>query len=137
MHYRLPRGLALRNPSQEPFCGIIGNSVRQVNRAAVATEIPGENKNPMKFAGPLAVASILYGAELGVKRTSFPSINGPFPQFRRQSRLGRDRSGIACAAYRTVCLRAMPPISLNLRKIAHFWIGNLSVPYMKPRMGTT
>jgi hypothetical protein len=35
-----------------------------------------------------------------------------------------------------VCLRAMPPISLNLRKIAHFWIGNLPVPFMKPRMGT-
>jgi hypothetical protein len=50
MHYRLPRGLALRNPSQEPFCGIIGNSVRQVNRAAVATEIPGD-KNPMKLPG--------------------------------------------------------------------------------------
>jgi hypothetical protein len=35
--------------------------------------------------------------------------------------------GIACATY-----ISMPPrnslISLNLRKIAHFWIGNLSVP---------
>ena len=30
---------------------------------------------------------------------TFPSTNGPFPQFRRQSRLGRDRSGIPCAAY--------------------------------------
>jgi hypothetical protein len=43
--------------------------------------------------------------------------------------------GIACAAY-----RSMPPrnslISLNLRKIAHFWIGNLSVLFMKPRMDT-
>ena len=33
----------------------------------------------------------------------------------------------------------MPPcnaaISLYLRKIAHFWIGNISVPLMKPRMG--
>jgi hypothetical protein len=34
-----------------------------------------------------------------------------------------------------VCLRAMPLISLNLRKMAHFWIGNLSMPFMKPRMG--
>ena len=34
-----------------------------------------------------------------------------------------------------VCLRAMPLISLNLRKMAHFWIGNLSMPYMKPQMG--
>jgi hypothetical protein len=34
----------------------------------------------------------------------------------------------------------MPPrnflISLNLQKIAHFWVGNLSMPFMKPRMGT-
>ena len=34
----------------------------------------------------------------------------------------------------------MPPrnplISLNLQKIAHFWIGNLSVPFLKPRMRT-
>jgi hypothetical protein len=35
-----------------------------------------------------------------------------------------------------VCLRAMPLISLNWRKIEHFWIGNLSVPFMKPRMDT-
>ena len=35
-----------------------------------------------------------------------------------------------------VCLSAMPLISLNLRKIAHFWIGNESVPFMKLRMGT-
>jgi hypothetical protein len=35
-----------------------------------------------------------------------------------------------------VRLRAMPPISLNLQKIAHFWIGNLPVPLMKPWMGT-
>ena len=28
----------------------------------------------------------------------------------------------------------MPPISLNLQKIAQFWIGNLSVPFMTPRM---
>jgi hypothetical protein len=35
-----------------------------------------------------------------------------------------------------VCLRAMPPISLNLRKIARFWIGNASEPFMKLRMGT-
>ena len=27
----------------------------------------------------------------------------------------------------TVRLRAMPPISLNLRKIANFWIGNITV----------
>ena len=31
---------------------------------------------------------------------------------------------------------AIPAIFLNLRKIAHFWIGNLSVLFMKPRMGT-
>jgi hypothetical protein len=35
-----------------------------------------------------------------------------------------------------VRLRAMPPISLNLQKMAYFWIGNQSVPFMKPRMGT-
>jgi hypothetical protein len=29
----------------------------------------------------------------------FPSINGSFLQFRRQSRLGRDRSGVACETY--------------------------------------
>jgi hypothetical protein len=48
---------------------------------------------------------------------------------------GGQVGGIACAAY-----SSMPPrnslISLNLRKIAHFWIGNLSVPFMKSRMGT-
>jgi hypothetical protein len=46
---------------------------------------------------------------------------------------GGQVGGIACAAY-----RSMPPrnsmISLNLRKIAHFWIGNLSVSFMEPRM---
>jgi hypothetical protein len=46
------------------------------------------------------------------------------------------RCGIACAAY-----KSMPPrnslISLNLRKIAHFWIGNVSVPFIKPRMDTS
>ena len=30
----------------------------------------------------------------------------------------------------------MPLISLNWRKIAHFWIGNASVPLIEPRMGT-
>jgi hypothetical protein len=48
---------------------------------------------------------------------------------------GGQVGGIACAAYTST-----PPrnslISLNLQKIAHFWIGNLSVPFMKPRMGT-
>ena len=43
--------------------------------------------------------------------------------------------GIACTAYRTVCLRAMPLIALNLRNMAHFWVGNLQVPFMKPRIG--
>jgi hypothetical protein len=28
-------------------------------------------------------------------------------------------------------------ISLNLRKIAHFWMGNLSVPFIEPRMGVS
>jgi hypothetical protein len=32
--------------------------------------------------------------------------------------------------------RAMPLISLNLQKIAHFWIENLPVPLIKPWMGT-
>jgi hypothetical protein len=61
---------------------------------------------------------------------SFPSINGPFPQFRLNHAEGgqSDTEGgqvdeIACAAY-----RSLPPsnslISLNLQKIAHFWIGN-------------
>jgi hypothetical protein len=48
---------------------------------------------------------------------------------------GGQVGGIACAAY-----RSMPPrnslISLNLRKIEHFWIGNLSVSFMEPRMDT-
>ena len=35
-----------------------------------------------------------------------------------------------------VCLHAIPPISLNLRKIAYFWIGNLPVPIMKTWMVT-
>jgi hypothetical protein len=35
-----------------------------------------------------------------------------------------------------VRLRAMPPISLNLRKIAYFWIGNISVPLIEPLIGT-
>ena len=43
--------------------------------------------------------------------------------------------GIACAAY-----TSPPPrkslISFKLQKIAHFWIGNLSVPFIKQRMGT-
>jgi len=34
-------------------------------------------------------------------------------------------------------LRAMPQISLNLQKMAHFWIGNSSLPSMKPWMGTS
>jgi hypothetical protein len=29
----------------------------------------------------------------------------------------------------------MPLISLNVQKIAHFWIGNLSMPFMKQWMG--
>jgi hypothetical protein len=35
-----------------------------------------------------------------------------------------------------VSLRAMPLISLNLRKIAHFWTENVSVLFIKPRMDT-
>ena len=35
-----------------------------------------------------------------------------------------------------VRLRAMLLVSLNLQKIAHFWIGNSSVPLNKPWMGT-
>ena len=31
----------------------------------------------------------------------------------------------------------MPQISLNLQKIAHFWIGNLIVPLTKPWMDTS
>jgi hypothetical protein len=45
-------------------------------------------------------------------------------------------TGLESIVRRTeVCLRAMPPISLNLQKIAYFWIGNLLVPFMKPWMG--
>jgi hypothetical protein len=29
----------------------------------------------------------------------------------------------------------MPLITFNLQKIAHFWIGNLPVPAIKPWMG--
>jgi len=36
---------------------------------------------------------------LSVDQMLFPSANGPFTQFRCQSRLGRYRSGIPCAAY--------------------------------------
>ena len=59
----------------------------------------------------------------------FPSINGPSPQFRRQS-------AESLVRHTEVCLRAMPPISSNLQKISHFWFRNLSVPFMKPRIGT-
>jgi hypothetical protein len=48
---------------------------------------------------------------------------------------GGQVGGIACAAYTST-----PPrnslISLNLQKIAHFWIGNLPVSFIKPWMGT-
>jgi hypothetical protein len=45
------------------------------------------------------------------------------------------RCGIACAAY-TSMLPRNSLISLNLQKSAHFWFGNLSVPFINPRMGT-
>jgi hypothetical protein len=50
----------------------------------------------------------------------------------------KDVTGLAESLVRRtrVRLRAIPPISLNLQKIAHFWIGNLSVPLMKPWMDT-
>jgi hypothetical protein len=35
-----------------------------------------------------------------------------------------------------VRLRAIPPIFVNLRKIAHFWIGNLPMPLIEARMRT-
>jgi hypothetical protein len=58
-----------------------------------------------------------------------------FRNFGRQSGCGRDKSGIACAAY-----SGMPPRNaadfLELAKNGVFWIGNLSVPFMKPRMDT-
>jgi hypothetical protein len=42
----------------------------------------------------------------------------------------KDVTGLAESLVRRtrVRLRAMPLISLNLQKIAHFWIGNSSVP---------
>jgi hypothetical protein len=51
----------------------------------------------------------------------------------------KDVTGLAESLVRRtrVRLRAMPLISLNLQKIAHFWIGNSSVPLMKPWMGTS
>jgi hypothetical protein len=50
-----------------------------------------------------------------------------------------DVTGVAESLVRriTVHLRAMPPISLDLRKIAHLRIGNVPVPFVKPRIGTT
>jgi hypothetical protein len=64
----------------------------------------------------------------------FPSINGPFPQFRVNHAFGV--TGLASLVrHPAVRLRAMPPISLNLGKIAHFWIATLSVPFMEPWMG--
>ena len=46
-------------------------------------------------------------------------------------------TGLESLVRRTgVRLRAIPPISLNLQKIAHFWIGNLPVPLMKLWMDT-
>jgi hypothetical protein len=48
---------------------------------------------------------------------------------------GGQVGGIACAAYMSTPPRN-PLISLNLQKIAYFWIGNLLVPFMKPRIDT-
>jgi hypothetical protein len=49
----------------------------------------------------------------------------------------KDVTGLAESLVRhtEVRLRAMPLISFNLQKIARFWIGNSSVPLMKPWMG--
>ena len=50
----------------------------------------------------------------------------------------KDETGLAKSLVRRteVSLRAMPQISVNLQKIANFWIGNFPVPFMKPRMST-
>jgi hypothetical protein len=48
-----------------------------------------------------------------------------------------DKSAESLVRRTRVRLRAMPPISLNLQKMAYFWIGNLSVPLIKPWMGTS
>jgi hypothetical protein len=49
----------------------------------------------------------------------------------------KDVTGLAEMLVRRtrVRLRAMLLISLNLQKIAHFWIGSSSVPLNKPWMG--
>ena len=53
----------------------------------------------------------------------FPAIIGPFRKFGVNHVLGM--TGLKSLVRRSrVCLRAMPPISMNLQKIAHFRIGN-------------
>jgi len=52
--------------------------------------------------------------------------------------LGGVLHGFPAAAYGKYASPQVPQggTTLPREKIAHFWIGNLAVPFMKPRMGT-